>query len=59
MAGDRNALKFLSSSNIPDEKGKPTMEMLRELDLLKKEDIQNFNLLYHFAAGKCEKRFEM
>ena len=44
---------------IDDEKCKQVLEKLRDLDLLKKEDIQNFDLLWHFLADGCAQRFEV
>jgi len=42
-----------------DEKCKQVLEQLRDLDLLKKEDIQNFDLLWYFLADRCAQRFEV
>mmetsp|Transcript_1964 Transcript_1964/g.2669 ORF Transcript_1964/g.2669 Transcript_1964/m.2669 type:complete len:412 (+) Transcript_1964:58-1293(+) len=43
-----------------DKKCKKVLEELRDLDLLKKEDIQNFDLLQHFLAEDgCAQRFEV
>uniref|UniRef100_A0A7S3QH51 Uncharacterized protein n=1 Tax=Chaetoceros debilis TaxID=122233 RepID=A0A7S3QH51_9STRA len=53
------ALTGLYYSSRHDEKCKQVLEQLRDLDLLKKEDITNFHLLEHFLGDECAQRFEV
>jgi len=58
--GSNAALAFTGLYGIhDDEKCKQVLEKLRDLNLLKIEDIQNFDLLHHFLADGCAQRFEM
>jgi len=58
LTADKNV--FVDLSYIEDdEKCKKVLEQLRELDFFQKEDIRNFDLLYHFLCDGCAQRFEM